>query len=284
MTETLSVFHSFGFSNAGRKEAALVVVDKSNIRMAVSWLKVLEQVQPEATLAFPDFHGGEISHLERKIQAADKVLDHQLPTATTFRKSLEIRNKRLTGPMREAVSRALSHSLGTAQQYYQAPTLNDAYSAYSVMQDIIGGVRARSPAKYGATEEKNEQEAMGVEGMEEEGMEEETAEQGTVSITETKGKEPATACTIQRKRKHPTANQSTNDIPEVPTPSPTNRKKRPFSKEETNLVAEYFRVHIEKRQFPTTNECRDFLALYQDTLKDRSLKDIYDKCRNIAGR
>ena len=31
--------------------------------------------------------------------------------------------------------------------YYQAPTMSDAYSAYSVVQDIIGGARAASPGE-----------------------------------------------------------------------------------------------------------------------------------------
>lgn len=49
--------------------------------------------------------------------------------------------------MREADSLALSHSLGIAQQYYQAPTMSNTYSAYSIMQDIICGARAASPTK-----------------------------------------------------------------------------------------------------------------------------------------
>ena len=38
--------------------------------------------------------------------------------------------------MRDAVSRSLSHSLGTAEQYYQAPSLCDIYSTsfYSHLQ------------------------------------------------------------------------------------------------------------------------------------------------------
>ena len=54
---------------------------------------------------------------------AARGLGHTLPTATAFRKQVEIRNKRLSGAMRESVSRALSHSLMTAQQYYQAPVV-----------------------------------------------------------------------------------------------------------------------------------------------------------------
>ena len=72
---------------------------------------------------------------------AAKTLGHFLPTPGTFRKEFEIRNKRQEGPVREAVSRALSHSLATAQQCYQAPTMSDTYMAYGAMQDIITGTR-----------------------------------------------------------------------------------------------------------------------------------------------
>ena len=68
-------------------------------------------------LAFLDFDGQQVSHLERKIEVATRPLGHSLPTATAFRKELEIRNKWQEGPTREAVSRALSHSLSTALQY-----------------------------------------------------------------------------------------------------------------------------------------------------------------------
>lgn len=75
----------------------------------------------------------------------------------------EIRNKRLTGPMKEVVSRALSHSLGTAQQYYQAPTLKDAYGAYSVCARHHWGVTAVSPVlerELDATEQREAEKSM----------------------------------------------------------------------------------------------------------------------------
>ena len=56
------------------------------------------------------------------IKNAAKLFQHDLPTATDFQKQLEIRDKRLDGPTQEAVSRSLSHSFGTAAQYYQAQT------------------------------------------------------------------------------------------------------------------------------------------------------------------
>ena len=99
----------------------------------------------DSPLAFPDFDGQQVSHLERKIEVATRPLGHSLPTATVFRKELEIRNKRQEGPTREAVSRALSHSLSIALQYYQAPTLTDTYSAYNAIGAIINGERGGSP-------------------------------------------------------------------------------------------------------------------------------------------
>ena len=105
-------------------------------RPSMPRLKVLDATFPETTLAFPDFDKRPLQHLERKVQTSAKTIGHTLPSATAFRKFIEIRNKRLSGPMRDAVSRSLSHSLGTAEQYYQAPSLNDVYSTsfYSHLQ------------------------------------------------------------------------------------------------------------------------------------------------------
>ena len=75
-------------------------------------------------------------HLERKIDLTTKALGHSLPKATAFRKQLEISNKR---PKREAVSRALSHSISTAAQCYQAPTHGDSLSTYRTIQQLIDG-------------------------------------------------------------------------------------------------------------------------------------------------
>ena len=86
------------------------------------------------------------------METAAKSLGQSLPTATVFRKELEIRNKRQDGPMREAISWALSHSLATASQYYQVLTTSDAYTTYSVMQKIIGGAQAASPSPEGEGE------------------------------------------------------------------------------------------------------------------------------------
>ena len=132
------------FHLTGRKESALLIADETAICMIKLWLKVLAQVHPDCELAFPDFQGQRPQHIERRVDSAAKILGHSLLTATSLRKVIEIFNKRLEGPSREAVSRALSHSLNTAQRYYQAPTLRDAYSAYEMMQGIMGGTQAVS--------------------------------------------------------------------------------------------------------------------------------------------
>ena len=124
-----------------------MVADATSITMILLWLKLLGKTAPNNPLAFPDSDGKEVKHLERKIDTAAKVLGYRLPTATAFRKQVEIRNKRLSGPMRESESRSLSHSLTTAQQYYQASTMSDVHGVYTIAQDIIAGARASSPVK-----------------------------------------------------------------------------------------------------------------------------------------
>ena len=130
---------------SGRMESALLVADATSIEMILPWLKIVEKMVPHSHLAFADTDGSELVHLEWKIDSAT-MLGHILPTATKFRKCIEIKNKRLCGPMKDAVLRALADSYATAQQYYQTPTSSDAFQAYMVMQDIIGGLRAASPA------------------------------------------------------------------------------------------------------------------------------------------
>ena len=82
--------------------------------------------------------GTPLAHLERRIAAAAKDLGHTLPTATDFRKEVEIKNHRLEGPITEGVSQALSHSMQTADLYYQAPTVEDSFGAFTAIQAIIG--------------------------------------------------------------------------------------------------------------------------------------------------
>lgn len=62
------------------------------------------------------------------------------------------------------------------------------------------------------------------------------------------------------------------------------KKRKTFTTEQTELIKNYFKAHIKKRSFPTSIECRDFITLHQQEFPDRNIKDIYDKCRNIAGR
>ena len=83
------------------------------------------------------------------MERAAKALGHDLPRATAFRKELEIRNKRLEGPTREAVSRSLSHSIGTAALYYQALSVSDSVATYKAIQSLIDGREGRSPEQEG---------------------------------------------------------------------------------------------------------------------------------------
>ena len=130
----------------GQKESALLVADSTGVKMLLLWQRVLRHVFPQSKLAFSDFNGEAMTHLEHRIQQAAEAVGHSLPTATMFRKQMEICNKRQEGPTREAVSRALSHSLSTAQVYYQAPTLADTYSTYRAIRKMIAGETATSPA------------------------------------------------------------------------------------------------------------------------------------------
>ena len=70
---------------------------------------------------------------------------------------------------------------------------------------------------------------------------------------------------------------------ESPLPPSARKKRRGFSEEGVALIADYFSHHIATRNFPTSLECRDFVALYKTEFYDRSPNDIYDKCCNIAG-
>ena len=259
-----------------------MVADGPSVQMALLWMKLLERTMADCTLAFPELNGAPLQHLERKIYGAAKSIGHTLPTSTEFRKCLEIRNKRLSGPMREAISRALSHSLGTAQQYYQAPTVSDVYSTYSVMQDIIVGARAGSPTNEGMLSqkevseegEKAEQTALGCVGGEE-GDSPERSQEVDHERKRKKGKEKARPWEAGALRE---------EDKEVCEWLPKKKRTRRYSKEQTELITKYFSRHIAETNFPTSMECREFVELYKSHFQDRTAKDIYDKCRNIAGR
>lgn len=82
-----------------------------------------------------------------------------------------------------------------------------------------------------------------------------------------------------KKRKQPQSPEPEPGPP--PKRAACTPKRKPFSRADEELIANFFRQHISRRQFPTIAESREFLELYP---MDRTPKDIYDKCRNIAGR
>ena len=90
------------------------------------------------------------------MEVAARTVGHAIPKPTIFRKAMESRNKREDGPVREAISQSMCHSLATAQQYYQAPTISDTYRAYGAVQEIIGGTRGLSPPIQSTREEVQE--------------------------------------------------------------------------------------------------------------------------------
>ena len=81
------------------------------------------------------------------MEAAAKTVGHSLPTATTFRKAMEVRNKRLPDPLWEAVSHTLCHSSGTAETYYRAPATRDTVQTYKRIGAIVEGKLGGSPDK-----------------------------------------------------------------------------------------------------------------------------------------
>ena len=100
----------------------------------------------EKGLAFHEYDGSALTHIERKICKATGAIGYNLPNSTTYRKELEIRNKRLEGPNEGGrVSRSLTHSIGTATLYYQAPSQTDSISTYMTIQSLINGREGRSP-------------------------------------------------------------------------------------------------------------------------------------------
>ena len=110
------------------------------------WLKVIDTLPVNNNgLAFPEYDGSPLTHLERKVTKATGAIGYDLPNSKTYRKELDIRNKRIQGPAREAVSRSLSHSIGTATLYYQAPSQNDSISTYQTIQSLVDGREGKSP-------------------------------------------------------------------------------------------------------------------------------------------
>ena len=50
---------------------------------------------PQELACLPKPQGGVVQHLERTVKCVTHELGHTLPTATSFRKEVEINNKRL---------------------------------------------------------------------------------------------------------------------------------------------------------------------------------------------
>ena len=55
---------------------------------------------------------------------------------------------------------------------------------------------------------------------------------------------------------------------------PSRKKKKRYSKGQTELLEKYFSQHIAERSFPTSMECRDFMQLYKSQFEGRTAKDI----------
>ena len=213
------------------------------------------------------------------MQNSAKLLGHDLPTATEFRKQLEIRNKRLDGPRREAVSRSLSHSLGTAAQYYQAPTQRDTLATFRTIRSLIDGREGHSPTpKDSGSGQKTSDPPSQLNNSESED-ELPTASSLARDRTSCPPKDKTAWKTVRAKR-----DRSTPPPTARPTPSPPptpNPKRRRFTSEETEKIANYFSQHFKKNDPPSLSECREFLQIFQ---MDRTPKHIQDKCRTIAGR
>lgn len=287
-------------SPTGTKESALLVADQTSIDMLLRWVKVVAHLLPQAELAFPDFNGDKMKHLERRICVASKSLGYSLPTATVFRKLVEIRNKRLDNSARQAVSRALSHSAQTAAQYYQAPTKGDAYSTYAIIRDIIKGDRACSPETDNMERKGKGKKWKGKEKM----MLSLSSRAASPNMDvdpqeEYKGKgkgkgkwkkkekrlreEESSEEEFWRKGKKKKVREEESSEEEEGKDEKEKKRegKRKFTVEEEEHVQEYFSENISKRKFPSMDDCRKFLKLFSI---DRKPKDIYDKCRNLAGR
>ena len=64
-----------------------------------------------------------------------------------------------------------------------------------------------------------------------------------------------------------------------PSPGPLPKKRRKFTRDEEDVIEEYFQVNIESHAAPRMSEVTDFLRDHQ--LQGRSAKDIYNKVWNL---
>ena len=55
---------------------------------------------------------------------------------------------------------------------------------------------------------------------------------------------------------------SDEDTTKGKAPRGKKRMRKGFTKEQTDLIKQYFKSHIEKKEFSTTAEYQDFIALY----------------------
>lgn len=136
-----------------------------------------------------------------------------------------------------------------------------------VVQELISGVRGASPIREDALEEVSETETV---DKDEEGRD----RKGHKIRDETRSKKG-------KERARPREESESQGRDEEWLPSP---KKRRFSEQQCDLICDYFGPHISRKRFPTAMECQEFKELYSSQFEDRTAKDIYDKCRNIAGR
>ena len=156
------------------------------------------------------------------------------------------------------MARTLSHSVSTAQRYYQAPTLSDTYRTYEVINEIIRGDRATSPSqaeKKGKGKEKAKvlavEEESNSDTEEEERdsvMEEDKWESTLTGVEEV---EDERMCSKGKKRKQPWAKMESKCDAEkgeereeiaskqtLCTPLPSPRKRcRTYTKSEEELIA-----------------------------------------------
>ena len=252
------------------------------------WLKLLVAIYGKDSLrAFPDFSGAPLSHLERRIAASAKDLGHTLPTSTEFRKEVKIRNRRLEGPTREGASRALSHSIQTADLYYQAPTVDDAFSAFTAIQHII--MEGRTDGAE-LTEPSSPLSCSNPPPTALPSSSQSTSKMQPSTTTPASSLNPSPS---KKQRVHDKDQMSSakkqrmdetdhnreaqdDDQTTEETPSHTKQKRKRFTPEEDALVGQYFAQGIST----SMSECRDFLELYP--IQDRKAKDMYDKVRNLA--
>ena len=151
-------YYILSFSTIAAQMGPAVLVSQDS-RLLQLWLRVVETLPStvDKELLFPSFDGKPLGHLEWVVGWAAAKHGHTLPNATSFRKELENTNqRRLSGAVKEVVSRSLCHSSDTAAKYYQAPLMGDCLHTFSTIQCLIGDgdvSRSPSPAGEGRREE-----------------------------------------------------------------------------------------------------------------------------------